>query len=434
MGYSKEAKVGLVFIVGVALFIVMASFLGAFKSSDKGYEFTATYRDVSGLYSGASIHFAGVTIGRVTTIKLTQDIVEVGLFIKEQYQIPEGSSITIATSGVLGDKYIDISAPQKPNGKFIQPGAYLIGKPSQMAAMLESAAEIMAGVQQMVKAVNTSLLGPEQQASYRRIISSAGETADNVKLLTANTNKILVANHANIEIMMLNLRQMSQTLNDFSQKANRFITVFNKDDIAATDMRDTIANVKDSTARLDKILTALEPTLTDPQTAEDIKQTAKNARVLSDTSVDLLKNNKLEFHGGGEMMAGAFNGSIQTSAWATMDINKTSFGLLGFDNIGGTTSTNSTTNAGGLNLQYGIHSTDGRSYRVGLVDSQPGIGVDMNFNENLWKLSLDLYNPNDLSIKARIDVALTDNIYAVLQNYRINQSPKDIYLGIGAKF
>ena len=303
-----------------------------------------------------------------------------------------------------------------------------------MAAIFESAAEIMTGVQQMVKAVNTSLLGPEQQASYKKIISSAGETADNVKLLTANTNKMLVANQANVQIMMLNLRQMSQTLNDFSQKADRFITVFNKDDIAANDMRDTIANVKDSTARLDKILTALEPTLTDPQTAQDIKQTAKNARVLSDTSVNLLKNNKFEFHGGGDMIVGAFNGNIQTSVWTTMDINKTSFGLLGFDNIGGTGGTDNSTNTGGLNLQYGIHSADGRSYRVGLVDSQPGIGVDMNFNDNFWKLSLDLYNPNNLSIKARIDVALTDNIYAVLQNYRINQSPKDIYLGIGAKF
>ena len=134
------------------------------------------------------------------------------------------------------------------------------------------------------------------------------------------------------------------------------------------------------------------------------------------------------------MIVGAFNGNIQTSVWTTMDINKTSFGLLGFDNIGGTGGTDNSTNTGGLNLQYGIHSADGRSYRVGLVDSQPGIGVDMNFNDNFWKLSLDLYNPNNLSIKARIDVALTDNIYAVLQNYRINQSPKDIYLGIGAKF
>ena len=133
------------------------------------------------------------------------------------------------------------------------------------------------------------------------------------------------------------------------------------------------------------------------------------------------------------MMVGAFNANIQTSVWSTMDINKTSFALLGFDNVGGTGSSD-TTNTGGLNLQYGLHSADGRSYRVGLVDSQPGIGVDMHFNENLWKLSLDLYNPNNLSIKARIDFALTDNIYAVLQNYRINQSPKDIYLGIGAKF
>lgn len=428
MGYSKEAKVGFVFIVGMIMLVVMASYLGAFKANDKGYEFTVTYRDVSGLYTGATIRYAGVEIGRVKSIKLTHDFVEVVLFIKEQYQIPEGSAVTIATSGVLGDKYIDIASPAKSDGKFIQPGAYLTGNPSQMAAMLQSAAEILTGVQQMVKAVNTSLLGPEQQLSYKKIISSAGETADNVKQLTANTNKILLSNQANVALMVYNLRMMSQTMNDFSQKADRFITVFNKDDKAATDMRDTIANVKDSTVRLDKILAALEPTLTDPKTADDIKQTAKNARVLSDTSVDLLKDKQFVFHGGGDMMAGGFNGDIQTSVWATMDINSTSFGMLGFDNIGGSNST------GGLNLQYGMHAADGRSYRIGLVDGQPGIGVDMHFNENLWKLSFDAYNPNNLSIKARIDYALTDNIYAVLQNYRINQSPKDVYLGIGARF
>ena len=92
------------------------------------------------------------------------------------------------------------------------------------------------------------------------------------------------------------------------------------------------------------------------------------------------------------------------------------------------------TGTGGINLQYGFRESDGRAYRVGLVDGQPGVGMDMQFNENLWKLGLDLYDPNNLSIKARVEVALTDNLYAMLENYRINQSPKNVYVGVGARF
>ena len=428
MGYSKEAKVGLVFIVGIALLLVMAGFLGAFKSNDKGYNITALAKDVTGLYVGAVIRNQGVDIGRVTAIQLEGNVVRIGLFIKEQYKIPVGSIIGVATSGVLGEKYINVNPPAQLTGEYILPGAEMTAAPSQTAMMMESAAEILTGIQQMVKGINSSLLGPEQQASYRMIVKSAGQTAENVRMLTANTNKMLVTNQTNVELMLINLRQMSETLKSFSQKADNFVSVLNKDDKAAIDMRETIENVKNTTQHLDKIMAALEPTLTDPKTADDIKQTAKNARVLSDTSVDLLKDKQFTLHGGGDMAYGPASNDIQTSVWATMDINSKSFGMIGYDNIGGPTGT------GGLNLQYGFRESDGRAYRVGLVDGQPGVGMDMQFNENLWKLGLDLYDPNNLSIKARVEVALTDNLYAMLENYRINQSPKNVYVGVGARF
>ncbi len=70
----------------------------------------ARFNSVNGLKSGADIEISGVKIGNVGDIWLDtlDDTAMVELFINKDINISEDSIVSIKTSGIIGEKYINI--------------------------------------------------------------------------------------------------------------------------------------------------------------------------------------------------------------------------------------------------------------------------------------------------------------------------------------
>ena len=135
---SVETFVGifvLLGMLGIVFLALKAANLGSFSAGET-YAVTAYFDNIGALKVRAPVRSAGVTVGRVASIKLDPKLYQgvVQLDIQKDVQFPTDSSFRILTSGLLGDQYVGV-----------EPGAQekmLAGgdstKQTQSAVVLES--------------------------------------------------------------------------------------------------------------------------------------------------------------------------------------------------------------------------------------------------------------------------------------------------------
>ena len=112
MSAAKESAVGLFVVIGLICVAYLTIKLGKMEvMGDNVYTLNAQFTSVSGLRSGAEVEIAGVKIGRVGSISLDteQSVANVTLRINKGVAIFDDAIASIKTSGLIGDKYIDLS-------------------------------------------------------------------------------------------------------------------------------------------------------------------------------------------------------------------------------------------------------------------------------------------------------------------------------------
>jgi phospholipid/cholesterol/gamma-HCH transport system substrate-binding protein len=109
---SIETLVGIFVLLGMAGLVFLAlkaANLGSFSAGDT-YTLTAYFDNIGALKVRAPVRSAGVTVGRVSAIKLDPKLYQgvVQMAIQRDVQFPTDSSLRILTSGLLGDQYIGV--------------------------------------------------------------------------------------------------------------------------------------------------------------------------------------------------------------------------------------------------------------------------------------------------------------------------------------
>src|SRR5262249_49114757 len=105
-----NAAVGVFLVLGIlalgylSIRLGKVSFLGG-----TGYLVTADFPSVGGLKSGSAVEIAGVQVGRVESIGLTDYQARVVLRLDGSVKIQDDSIASIKTKGLIGEKYIRIS-------------------------------------------------------------------------------------------------------------------------------------------------------------------------------------------------------------------------------------------------------------------------------------------------------------------------------------
>jgi phospholipid/cholesterol/gamma-HCH transport system substrate-binding protein len=118
MGLSKEAKVGIFTVLGLAVLLTALFFTSKIQVASKGYSLNLRYNSVSGLKNGSDVKLAGgVKIGFIRRIEMVGNQINVQLWVNREYQIDRDAYFIISTSGLMGDKFIDIIV-EKPTGLY----------------------------------------------------------------------------------------------------------------------------------------------------------------------------------------------------------------------------------------------------------------------------------------------------------------------------
>ncbi len=258
MKFSKEAKVGILAVVAIAILYLGFNFLKGTDFFDPSNSYYVVYNSVDGLAISNPVKVNGYKVGRVGSIKLLQQGGEtrmlVGLEITSDLEIYEGSEAVLEDDGLLGGKSIKLNLQQR--GAVANDGDTLRGSvdKSLQEMIQERADPIVAEVDTTLHRVNNILTG--LSGSGDKVDQAVGELQ-----LTAETLKyIVLENRKDINAIAENLRGLTETLNDEQNGIKPFLVKMNQmaDSLNNLELKQTVANANQAIANLEEVTKGLQ--------------------------------------------------------------------------------------------------------------------------------------------------------------------------------
>ncbi|MDH5485470.1 MAG: outer membrane lipid asymmetry maintenance protein MlaD [Gammaproteobacteria bacterium] len=115
-----EIWVGLFVAGGMAALFMLAMQVSNLStySNEEGYDIEARFEDASGLKVRSPVTMAGVTIGRVKDIVFDDNTLQAVVIMRldnVHNRLPDGTSASIYTAGLLGEKYVGLEPGSSAN-------------------------------------------------------------------------------------------------------------------------------------------------------------------------------------------------------------------------------------------------------------------------------------------------------------------------------
>jgi phospholipid/cholesterol/gamma-HCH transport system substrate-binding protein len=259
-------KVGLFIAVALGVLAVMAVKFGKLGTGlEKFYPVVVEFPDASGLLKRGEIYLAGDRIGfaeDAPSLIEGRYAVRVTLRIREGVKIPKGSRFVIGSSGLMGDSYVAIELPEKPNmDDVLEPGAYVIGGRKKGLGDLTTDAS---GVVEQLKNRLEELKGP--------IEAVQGD------VLGEKNRKALAEALENMRDLSSNLKNTSKDLDDVMLKAKAAASTLQE---AMETAKGAMGKVDSAVQKVDTAAGELKPALSDlHKAAESATKTVDAARLL----------------------------------------------------------------------------------------------------------------------------------------------------------
>jgi phospholipid/cholesterol/gamma-HCH transport system substrate-binding protein len=126
-----EFKVGIFVFVGLAMLGALVVQFGRLGEGFKTYyTLTVRFNDASGLLKGTDVLLAGARIGKVAgppRLVREGNGIAVPLKIYDYIKIPEGTKFTVGSSGLLGDRFVNVTMPAGQPKAYLPPNSYISG-------------------------------------------------------------------------------------------------------------------------------------------------------------------------------------------------------------------------------------------------------------------------------------------------------------------
>jgi phospholipid/cholesterol/gamma-HCH transport system substrate-binding protein len=157
----RSTKIQLILFVVITLVgvtYVGANYVGLFRGFLSGGSCTvyADFSDSGGIFSNAEVTYRGVAIGRVGSLTLRKDGVQVALDIDDcpGAKIPVNTAAAVADRSVIGEQYVNL-IPPNGNGPYLKGGETI---PMSRTTIPLSAEALLQNLDSLVTSVNLTSL------------------------------------------------------------------------------------------------------------------------------------------------------------------------------------------------------------------------------------------------------------------------------------
>ena len=243
MKFTKEIKIGVLALLGLAMSIFSYNYLKGINLFEKNRKFTIMYEKVDGLSVSNPVTMNGFKIGKVQKINFNPNNLKelfVDIVIDNDVVFPKTSIAELYETGLIGGKAIAIIPDYKNDSTIAVDGDVLKGviKPGltelvnqilpqvqlQIEAVMENAEIVLQNINTLFDD-ETKIILKSSIEDFSNLTNSLSETSNEISNLIANNSENLTNSLADLRSASYNIKRITDSLN--SDDINSITTSLN---------------------------------------------------------------------------------------------------------------------------------------------------------------------------------------------------------------
>jgi phospholipid/cholesterol/gamma-HCH transport system substrate-binding protein len=257
---SKEMKVGLFFVIGMLILGGLTFYAGGLDDwIKKRYTIRGYFDKVDGLEEEDRVTLAGVEVGEVRGMRVTEGRVEVVMAIDRDALLREDSVARIESESLLGGKYINVTVGSPQSARLEDGDTIRTEEAADLTRMLQNVADVAEDVRVFVRNFNEN-----QEQLIGDLQDILGENRENIRTTFESLSRITTENEEDLRKIIASLRdaapqleQTTESINKIAQRIERGEGTIGKlvqDENLYNDLRDLSASLREASGTMTRIL------------------------------------------------------------------------------------------------------------------------------------------------------------------------------------
>lgn len=308
MKFSKEIKIGFIFILATAILIWGLMYLKGLELLKTSRTFYAQYDNVNGLVAANPVVIKGLQVGQVKKVFFNPDNpkkIVAELYILGDYPITKNTVAKITRASLLGAQQIELvigdSKDLAEDNDTLIAGVEVAFGEAQLIPLKDKAESLISSLDSVAIAVK-EVLNENTRANLQISIQHIKETLANLSGITHKLDTLVGSEKRNLAGIIQNMESITANLRANNEKISNVISNFSdiSDSLAKARIPMTIASVNKAVADLDSVLVKINQgkgsvgqLVNNEQLYKEVEKAARDLNLLLE---DLRQNPKKYIH------------------------------------------------------------------------------------------------------------------------------------------
>lgn len=295
MALSVEKKVGVFFIIGLITLGLMLEIGEKWNPFEKKVFYRTYLTSITGLKVGDPVRLSGVDVGKITTITILDDKIQIDFEVKPGTKIRTDSVAGLRLTNLLGGQFLGITFGS-PNAPLLEPGGTVKGKDvANIDIIVDNVSDLTKDAKKFIEELNKN-----QNEVMHKISGILDDNRANLRDSIANLNSITtkfdrgegsLALLLNDKALYNNTNETTTYLKDITGKISRGEgsvgklvnddAFYNDAKVAMSDIRDSMKDVKDIASKINKGEGTMGKLVNDEALYTELRDASKNISEIS---------------------------------------------------------------------------------------------------------------------------------------------------------
>jgi phospholipid/cholesterol/gamma-HCH transport system substrate-binding protein len=407
-----EFKVGLLVLVVAALIAVMSMRVSEDPTVGGAKKYWFLSPNASGLVKKSAVKMAGIPIGVIKDIRLSQGIARIDIVVRNEVDLRQSARVEIKANGILGDKYVEVY-PGSPEDPPLADGEQIlnVNDKASMDGLLSQISDIGTSLKMVAVTLKESV---QEQGSDKHIL---GRIVQNIEKLTGDLASITNENRDRVNDILREINSITKSLDSTLNNGDSGF----KQTWARLDK--VMKNVEEVTNKINQGQGTIGKLINDEKTVEEINTAVEGINNMLDASSKL--QTSVDFHS--EYLAGQDLWKSYIGLKLQPGLDRYYFiqvvddptGVKEKTNTVSTSSPGSTVEVDQTRTYYNkmkltvLFAKNFYNFTVrgGMMENSGGVGLDYFFYRNRFRFTTEAFQFSQLNLRTSVTYNLYKGFY-----------------------